>query len=111
MGRDVGALDVADLALEALVDDLVLLGLRELGRIAVVAVDELEQRRERRAQVEAEATAVTEVVDPGQLVAQVTLVELLRVLRVVRGGHEAPGTASGGPGPARAGRARPPRVR
>ena len=35
MGRDVWALDVADLALEALVDDLVLLGLRELGGVAV----------------------------------------------------------------------------
>ena len=41
MGREVRALDVADLAFEALVDDLVLLGLRELRRVLVlVVVDE-----------------------------------------------------------------------
>src|SRR3954465_2976581 len=88
MRRDVGALDVADLALEALVDDLVLLALGELGRVLVlVPVDEVEQRREAGAQVPAQPAPVTQVVDPGELVTQVGLVEVLRVPGVVRHRH------------------------
>ncbi len=62
---DVRTVDVAELALEALVDDLVLFGRGEsAGVLVVVLVDHLEQRRERRAELEAEPTAVAQVVDP-----------------------------------------------
>ena len=66
---DVGTVEVAELALEALVDHLVLLGPGQAGRssAAVVAVDEPEQRRERAAEVGAQAAPVAHVEDPGEL--------------------------------------------
>ena len=80
----VRAVDVAELALEALVDDLVLLGRRQpAGVLVVVPIDHLEQRRERRAELEAQPAAVAQVEDAGQLAADVGLVEVLRVLGVV----------------------------
>ena len=85
---DVRAVHVAELALEALVDDLVLLGRRHLGRVLVVVlVDEVEQRGERRAELEAQPAAVAQVVDPVHLLAEVGLVEVAGVEGVVGGGH------------------------
>ena len=104
---DVRAVDVAELAVEALVDDLVLLAGGEPGRVLVVVrVDEREQRRERRAELEAEPAAVAEVVDPGQLAAEVGLVEVLRVERVVGGGHRRASLLDGQAGRAEPGRPR-----
>ena len=88
LARDVRAVHVAELAVEAFVDDLVLLGrAHATGVLVVVPVDVVEERRERRAELEAQATAVAQVVDPGQLLAHVDLVEVLRVERVVRRRH------------------------
>jgi hypothetical protein len=84
LARNVGAVDVAELALEAFVDDLVLFGDRQLSRVLVVVlVDELEERRERRAVLETQTTTVAEVVDTRQLFPNVGLVEVLRMVRVV----------------------------
>ena len=84
----VRAVDVAELAVEAEVDDLVLLGGREPGRVLIVVpIDHLEQRRERVAELEAQPAAVTEVVDAGELLAEVTLVHVPRVERVVGRRH------------------------
>jgi hypothetical protein len=89
LARHVGAVDVAELAVEALVDHLVLLGAGEPGRVlVVVAVDGLEERGERVAELEAEPAAVAQVVDPGELLAEVGVVEVPRVERVVGGRHE-----------------------
>jgi hypothetical protein len=88
LARRVRAVDVAELALEALVDDPVLLRWREPARIlVVVAVDHLEQRRERGAELEAQPAAVAQVVDPRQLAADVGLVDVEGVMRVVGGRH------------------------
>ena len=85
---DVGAVDVAELALEALVDDLVLLGAGEpAGVLVVVAVDQLEQRRERGAELEAQPAAVAQVVHAGELLPEVGVVEVLGVVGVVGGRH------------------------
>jgi hypothetical protein len=65
--RHVGALHVAELALVALVDHLVALGVGQRRDVAVFGVDEVEQGRERRAQVEAEPAAVAQVEDPVEL--------------------------------------------
>jgi hypothetical protein len=52
------------------VDHLLLLGGGEPGGILVVVpVDHLEQRGERRAELEAQSTSVAEVEDPGHLLA------------------------------------------
>ena len=81
---DVGAVDVAELALEALVDDLVLLDGREpAGVLVLVLVDVREERGEGGAELEAETAPVAQVVDAGELLADVCLVQVLRVLRVV----------------------------
>src|SRR3546814_5277710 len=86
--RDVRAVHGAELAVEALVDDLVLLRGGELGRVlVVVVVDRREHRWERRAELEAQPAAVAQVVDPDHLLAQVRLVEVPRVERVLGGGH------------------------
>ena len=88
---NVRAVDVAELALEALVDDLVLLGrCQASGVLVVVFVDHLEQRRERGAELETETTSVTQVVDPGQFLANIRLVEVDGILRVIRRCHELP---------------------
>ena len=93
---DVRAVDVAQLALETLVDDTVLLGGREApGVLVIVGVDHLEQGRERGAEFEAQATAVTQVVDPCQFIADVCLVEILGMLRVVGSGHDSLGCCVG----------------
>ena len=87
IGR-VRAVDVAELAVEAEIDDLVLLVRREPRRVLiVVTIDHLEQRRERVAELEAQPAAVTEVVDAGELLAEITLVDVPRVERVVDGRH------------------------
>src|SRR5690606_17473875 len=83
-----------ELALEALVDDLVLLRRREpAGVLVVEAVDEREQRRERRAELEAESTTVTQVVDTRELLTHIGFVQGLGMMRVVRRRH---GGAPGG---------------
>ena len=88
--RGVRTVDVAELALEALVDDLVLLRWgHPAGVLVVVLVDVGEERRERRAELEAELASVTQVVHPGELPANVGLVEVHRVMGVVRRGHGA----------------------
>ena len=85
---DVGALDVAELALEALVDDLILLRPGEpAGVLVVVAVDEFEQRRERAAELRAQTAPVADVEDPCQLLADVRVVEVLGVMGVVGDRH------------------------
>ena len=85
---DVRAVDVAELALEALVDDLVLLRRRHpAGVLIVVSVDHLEQRREGRAELEAQTASVAQVVDPRQFLADIGFVRVERMLRVVCGRH------------------------
>ena len=54
---------VTELAVVTLVGDLLELRKRQLGHIAVVPVDTVEKRVERRAQVEASSAAVTAVCD------------------------------------------------
>ena len=85
---DVRTVDIAKLAIEALVDDLILLGRCQATCILIVVlVDHLEQRRKCGAELEAETTAVAQVVDPRQLFACVCLIEVLRILRIVNGSH------------------------
>ena len=67
MRRDVRALHVAELALVALVDDLVPFAVGQGRDVAVLGVDETEQRREGWAQVEAEPAAVAQVEDAIEL--------------------------------------------
>ena len=86
--RDVGTIDVAQLALEAFVDDLVLLGDGELaGVLIVVLIDEFEESRERRAVLEAQTAAVAQVVHTRELGPNIGLVEVVRMVRVVRDRH------------------------
>ena len=88
LSGNVGTVDVAELALEAFVDDLVLLGDRELARILIVVlVDKLEEGWKRRAVLEAQATPVAQVVNTRQFLAYVGLVEILRMFRVVGDRH------------------------
>src|SRR5258706_371000 len=89
---DIRAVHVAELALEALVVDLVLLGLGQIGgpmvvTVVVVAVDSGEERREGAAELGAQLAAVAKVEDPGELLTNRGLVEVPRVFRVVRRGH------------------------
>ena len=94
--RDIWAVDVAEFALEALVDDLVLLSRGHSARVAVVVpIDHLEQRRERRAKLEAQPAAMTQVIDARQFPANVSFVEIERMLGVVRDRHS--GASSGRP--------------
>ena len=85
--RHVGTLHVAELALVALIDDFVALGVTQRADVTVVLVDVPEHRREGRAQVEAQSAPVAEVEDAVEFLAERSGVEVGRILRVVRGGH------------------------
>jgi hypothetical protein len=93
----VGAVDVAELALEALVDDLVLLRWSHRGRILFwICVDELEEGGERTTKLETESAPVAQVVDPSHLFSEVGLDKVLGVQGVVGGGHRILQTVTGG---------------
>ena len=85
--RRVGALHVAELALVAEVDDLVHLDGRERADLAaaglLVPVDRVEERRERRAVVEAHPAGVADVEDAAELGVDRGVVEVERVGDVV----------------------------
>ena len=83
----VGALHVAELALVALVDDLIPFRIGQRRGVPVVGVDEPEHRGERRAQVEAQPAPVAQVEDAVDLVSERGRVEVLGISGVVRGGH------------------------
>ena len=63
----VGTLDVAQLALKAAVDDRRRLLGAELANVALMTVDRVKQRRERWAEVKAEATPLTDIEDALEL--------------------------------------------
>jgi hypothetical protein len=84
--RDVRAIDVAQLALETFVGNVVLLRRRHLARILIVMlIDVVEKRWKRWAELETQTTAMTKVVDTLKLVASVGLVEVQRMVGVVDG--------------------------
>ena len=88
--RRVGAVDDAALAVEALVDHLVLIGRRHASGIVVgVAIDHLEQRRERRAQRDALLAPVTDLEHAAELGAHRGLVDVDRFGGVVDARHAA----------------------
>jgi hypothetical protein len=59
----IGAVVVAEFAVIAFVDDPVMVGGRELGDVALIPVDAIEQRIERRTQIEAAPAAVADFID------------------------------------------------
>ena len=75
---------------------------REMGpkglAVVGVAIDVLEQRRERRAELEAQAAAVTEVVHACEFLAEVAFDEVLRIKWVIRRGHTDSGRERSRPG-------------
>ena len=87
VGRHIWTLQVTELALVALVDHTVLFDRGHRRHVAFVRVDEVEQRRERRAQVEAQSAALAQIEDATELAPQIPLVEVPRVGGVVGGGH------------------------
>jgi hypothetical protein len=93
----VGAVDVAELALEALVDDLVLLGWSHRRCILFwICVDELEEGGKRTAKLETESAPMAEVVDPSHFFSEVGLDKVFGVQGVVGGGHRILQTVTGG---------------
>ena len=82
--RCVRAIDVTKFALEAFVNDVVLLCGCHLARVLIIVnVDVRKKCWERRAKLEAQATSMTEVVHTLELVTSVCLVEIHRVFWVV----------------------------
>ena len=83
------AIDVTQLALETFVDHVVLLGGSHLARILVIMhIDVREQCWERGAKLETQTTSMTEVVHTLEFVTGVCLVEVHRVIWIVRNCHE-----------------------
>ena len=88
LSRDVRTVHVAEFALKAFVDDLVLLsGCESAGVLIIMLIDHLEQRRKRRAELETQPTPMAQVVHPGEFAANVCFVEIVRVVRVIGDGH------------------------
>ena len=66
----VGTSDLAHLAQVAEVDDVAFFLAAEKPNVAIVAVDRVEQRWERRAQIEAQPAALADVEDAGDLLVE-----------------------------------------
>jgi hypothetical protein len=79
MRWDVRALVVAQLALVALVDDLVLFLDSQFRDIAVSSIDEVEERWKCRAKMQAKPAPVAQIEHSGQFRPQVLLIKVLRV--------------------------------
>ena len=73
MRRGIRAMVVTEFAVVTLVGNPLELRRRQFGDIAVVPVDAVEKRVERRAQVEAASTAVTDAIDPQRLRVELRL--------------------------------------
>ena len=63
MRRRIGTMVVAELTVIALVDDPMVVGGRKLGDVTFVPIDAVEQRVERRTQIEAAPAAIADFVD------------------------------------------------
>ena len=84
VARRVGASNLAHLAVVAEVDDVAFLLGGELTNVAVVlVVDGIEQRRERRAQIEAQPAALADVEDARDFLVEALAAPVLRLGRVV----------------------------
>ena len=85
---NVRAHHVTQLALEAFVNNVILLSRSHLPCILIVVhVDIREQCWERRAKLKAQTTAMTQVVHALEFFTSVCLVEIQRVMRIVDSGH------------------------
>ena len=88
LSRNIRAVDITQFALEALVNDLVLLSRRQTASILIfVLINEVKKRRKRRTELEAQTTTVTEIVNTSEFIAYVFLIEILRMLGIVRNRH------------------------
>lgn len=63
MWRRIGTVVVAEFAVIALIDDPMVVGGRELGNVALMTVDAVEQRVERRTKIEAAPAAIADFID------------------------------------------------
>jgi hypothetical protein len=63
VARGVGTFHLAQLALITKVDDAIFLGSRQIADVIALGVNRLEEIRERRAKIEAQPAAVTDVED------------------------------------------------
>src|SRR5580704_18423810 len=82
--RRVGTFDLAQLASVAEVDNAFLFSRGQRPNIAVVAIDRVEQRRKRRAKIEAQAASMTDVEDALDFLVQPGAVPILRLGRIIR---------------------------
>ena len=85
---NIGAVDVAEFALEAFINNLILLCWSQATRILiVVSIDIGKQSRKRCAVLKAQTTPVAEVVHARELFTQVGLIEVVRMIWIVSNGH------------------------
>jgi hypothetical protein len=63
MWRRIGTVVVAEFTVITLIDDPMVVGGRELGNVALMTVDAVEQRVERRTKIEAAPAAIADFID------------------------------------------------
>jgi len=63
MRRRIGTVVVAEFTVIALIDDPMVVGGRELGNVALMTVDAVEQRIERRTKIKAAPAAIADFID------------------------------------------------
>lgn len=86
---DIRAVDVTQFALEALIDDVILLERRHPACVEVdMTIDVAKEGRERWAELDAPTTAVARVEHTSELHTSVGLVEVHRMMWIVGNGHE-----------------------
>jgi len=91
MRRGIGAMVIAELAVVTFIDNAVVIGLRQLGSVAFMRVDAIEQRIERWTEVEAAAAAVANLINPLRLLLELRRVDGVEQTQAVHSAYCPPG--------------------
>ena len=87
MRRRIGTVVVAEFTVIALIDDPMVVGGRELGDVALIPVDAVEQRVERRTKIEAAPAAIADFIDALRLFLELRGIDGIDQAQTIHGAH------------------------
>ena len=86
MWRRIGTVVETELAIIALIDDPMVVGWRELGDVALIPIDAVEQRVERRTKIEAAPAAIADFIDALRVFLELRGIDGIDQTQTVHGG-------------------------
>ena len=94
MRRRIGTVVVAEFTVIALIDDPMVVGGRELGDVALITVDAVEQRVERRTKIEAAPAAIADFIDALRVFLELRGIDGIDQAQTIHGAHCLPSAVS-----------------